>query len=76
MLERFHFLPFLAGLAIAWLIFFVVKPEATDRVVKWPRPENCDKLTYRDRNGICYKFEAQIVDCAKVVDKLENYAFE
>jgi hypothetical protein len=77
MLERFEIIPFLAGITVAYFIVFWVKPEtAGDRVVKWPRPENCGKVTYRDRNGICYKFESQIVDCGKVADKLENYALE
>ena len=77
MLERFHILPFLAGLLIAAIIFLGIKPEtAGDRVVKWPRPENAGKVTYRDRNGVCYTFESQITDCAKVAEKLQNYAFE
>jgi hypothetical protein len=69
-------MPFLLGLVTASIVFLYLKPEASERVVKWPRPENAGKVTYRDRNGICYTFEAQITDCAKVKDSIKNYAIE
>jgi len=77
MFNHFRVLPFLAGLVLGIIVFFYLKPETSaDRVVKWPRPENCGKHTYRDRNGICYIFEAQITDCDKVKDSLQAYALE
>jgi hypothetical protein len=69
-------IPFVAGLVIGGIIFFGFKPDTKDRVVKWPNPENAGKVVYRDRNGLCYKFESQIVDCAKVQEKLQAYSFE
>ena len=69
-------IPFIAGLVIGGIIFFGFKPDTKDRVVKWPNPENAGKVVYRDRNGLCYKFESQIVDCAKVQEKLQAYSFE
>jgi hypothetical protein len=77
MLERFEFFPFIGGLLVGIGIFFFAKPETNgDRVVKWPHPSNCDKTVYRDRNGLCYKFEAQIADCGAVKESLQSYAFE
>ena len=60
------------------IVFLKLKPESggMDRVVKWPRPENAGKVTYRDRNGLCYTFEAQIADCATVKEHLKTYSFE
>jgi hypothetical protein len=69
-------LPFLAGLAVGIVVFFYLKPDNKERVVKWPRPENCGKITYRDRNGLCYVFESQIADCDKVKESLQTYALE
>jgi hypothetical protein len=69
-------LPFLAGLAVGIVVFFYLKPENKERVIKWPRPENCGKITYRDRNGLCYIFESQIADCDKVKGSLQAYALE
>jgi len=68
--------PFLAGLAAGFVVFFYLKPESKDRVVKWPRPENCGKYTYRDRNGLCYVFESQIADCSKVKDSIQAFTLE
>jgi hypothetical protein len=76
MLNHFKIIPFLIGLVFAAVIFLGIKPEASERVVKWPRPENAGKVTYRDRNGVCYTFEAQITDCDKVKDSIKNYAIE
>ena len=68
--------PFLAGLAAGIVVFFYLRPESKERVVKWPRPENCGKITYRDRNGLCYMFESQITDCDKVKESLQAYTLE
>ena len=76
MANHFMLLPFLAGLLTGCIVFFYLKPETKERVVKWPRPENCGKHTYRDRNGLCYTFESQIVDCDKVKDSVQAYALE
>ena len=76
MWHHFKFLPFIAGLIVAAIVFFGFKPETKERVIKWPHPSNAGKMTYRDRNGLCYTFEAQIADCAKVKDSLVTYAFE
>jgi hypothetical protein len=76
MWNHFKVLPFIAGLVIAAVIFLGFKPESKERVVKWPHPSNAGKVTYRDRNGLCYTFEAQIADCAKVKDALQAYALE
>jgi hypothetical protein len=76
MWHHFKFLPFIAGFIVAAIVFFGFKPETKERVIKWPHPSNAGKMTYRDRNGLCYTFEAQIADCAKVKDSLVTYAFE
>jgi hypothetical protein len=76
MLKHFKLIPFISGLVIGAIIFFGFKPDTKDRVVKWPNPENAGKVVYRDRNGLCYKFESQIVDCTKVKEKLQAYSFE
>jgi hypothetical protein len=78
MFHHFKLLPFLGGLVAGYVIFFILKPDTAnaDKVVKWPHPDNVDKTVYRDRNGLCYKFEAQIADCGKVKDILQPFAHE
>ncbi len=76
MLHHLKLFPFVAGLVTAAIIFLYLKTDNKERVTKWPRPENAGKVVYRDRNGLCYTFEAQITDCAKAGDKLQTYSFE
>jgi hypothetical protein len=76
MWKHLKLLPFMLGLVLAGIAFIWLKPESSDKVVKWPHPNNAGKVVYRDRNGLCYTFEAQITDCVKVKEKLKNYAFE
>jgi hypothetical protein len=76
MWHHFKIIPFIVGIVVASIIFLGLKPDASERVVKWPRPENSGKVTYRDRNGLCYTYEAQITDCAKVKEVLKNYSLE
>jgi hypothetical protein len=76
MWNHFELLPFVIGIVFGSIVFFWIKPEAQEKVIKWPHPSNAGKIVYRDRNGLCYGFEAQIVDCGKVKESLETYAFE
>ncbi len=76
MFKHFQLLPFLAGLVVGCLYFFTKKPDASDRVVKWPHPDNTGKAIYRDRNGLCYSYEAQLTDCAKVSESLVPFNHE
>jgi hypothetical protein len=76
MLKAVRFLPLIAGIVAGIIIVFGLKPDTRERVVKWPHPNNTGKVVYRDRNGLCYTFEAQLADCEKVKDKLVPYSFE
>lgn len=76
MWQHFKVLPFIFGIVVSAIIFLGFKPDASERVIKWPRPENSGKITYRDRNGLCYIYEAQITDCSKVQNVLKNYSLE
>jgi hypothetical protein len=76
MIHAFQLLPFFAGIVAGLLIVFGLKPDTRERVVKWPHPNNTGKVVYRDRNGLCYTFEAQLADCATVKETLVTYAFE
>jgi hypothetical protein len=76
MFHHFKLMPFIAGLVLSSIVFLYLKTDNKERVTKWPRPENAGKVVYRDRNGLCYTFEAQITDCAKAGDKLQTYSFE
>jgi hypothetical protein len=58
-------------------IFFVyiLKP-APMVITRYPNIENVDKVTYRDRNGTCFKYEIKTMDCDKVEDRIKPYPLQ
>jgi len=52
----------IAGIIIG---FILLRMFAIDRPIfyKWPSPENAGKVTYKDKNGVCYTYNADSVDC-------------
>ncbi len=45
--------------------FILLRMYAIDRPIfyKWPSPENAGKVTYKDKNGVCYSYNSESVDC-------------
>ena len=45
--------------------FILLRMFAIDRPIfyKWPSPENAGKVTYKDKNGVCYSYKSDVVDC-------------
>ena len=76
MLHHFQILPFLLAFGVGMAVFYFIKPEQQERVVKWPHPQNVGKITYRDRNGLCYTFKEKLVDCGSVKEGLKEYNYE
>ena len=74
--NHFQIMPFIIGLAIGLVTITWRKPDDSMRIPKWPHPTTVGKFTYRDRNGLCYSFSSEEVDCAKVKEKLKDYPYE
>ena len=72
MIKHVKLIPFLAGLVIGVIAIMFIKPESTI-VFKYPTPENCGKVIYKDKNGVCYKYSSNDVDCDKNETKLKDY---
>jgi len=53
--------------------FIILRMYAMDRPIffKWPSPDNVGKVTYKDKNGTCYQYEGNIVDCAANKSKIK-----
>lgn len=64
--------PFICGVAIGIIAVLYVKPEETI-VHKYPTPETAKDLVYKDKNGMCYKYSANKVDCDKNEAKLKDF---
>jgi len=72
MIKHVKLIPFLAGLVIGVIAIMFIKPESTI-VFKYPTPENCGKVVYKDKNGVCYKYSSNDVDCDKNETKLKDF---
>jgi hypothetical protein len=72
MLKHFSLIPFLFGLVFGIVGIYFMKPQETI-IYKYPTPDNVGKLTYKDKNGVCYKYTGKEVDCDKNETKLKNY---
>jgi hypothetical protein len=72
MIKHIRIIPLALGIVIGIIIIFFVK---TDKNVvrKYPTPDNCGKLVYKDKNGVCYKYNAKQVDCDKNETRLKDF---
>ena len=62
--NHLQLMPFLLGLFFGMFFVYILKPPATV-IYKYPTIENAGKVTYQDRNGACFKYHADTVDCGK-----------
>jgi hypothetical protein len=72
MFKHFRILPFLFGVVIGIVGIYFAKPQETV-IMKYPTPENSGKITYRDKNGVCYTYDAKQVECDKNEHRLKTY---
>ena len=75
MLSHFEILPFLIGFAvgIVGILCWKDKPRV---IVKYPHPSNVKDLTYKDPNGVCYKYTSTEVNCDKNEATLKPYPLQ
>jgi hypothetical protein len=73
--EKLAFFPFLLGLSIGLFIVYILKPTAVV-VMKYPNVDNAGKIVYRDRNGTCFQYEINEVDCDKEEDRITPYPLQ
>lgn len=62
--NHLQLMPFLIGLFFGMFLVYILKPTATV-IYKYPTIDNAGKVTYQDRNGACFKYHADTVDCGK-----------
>jgi hypothetical protein len=62
LLDNIQFFPMLISFAIGVFIVYILKPSPLI-ILKYPNLENAGKLIYRDRNGTCFVYETNEVDC-------------
>jgi hypothetical protein len=59
---KFNIPVFLIALSIGILYIYISKP-AIKVIMKYPTPDNCGKIKYRDKANNCFEFAYEKVNC-------------
>ncbi len=72
MLRHIKWQYLLFGFVIGLIGIYFIKP--SEKIIyKYPTPENAGTVIYKDKNGVCYKYNVKEVDCDKNVARLKDY---
>ena len=72
MLNHIRLLPFVFGIVVGIIAVVVAKPQK-NIVYKYPNPATANTTVYKDKNGICYRYQAKEVNCDANEDKLKEF---
>ena len=59
---KFNIIAFIIGFVIGMCYIYYKAPELVDKIV-YPTPYNAGKIIYKNKNGDCYQYIAEIVEC-------------
>jgi hypothetical protein len=72
MLGHFVWWTFLLGIVVGVISVYYVTP-AMSTVIKYPTPQEVDKLIYKDKNGVCYQYTTKEVNCDANEARLRSF---
>lgn len=72
MLKHIRIIPLVIGIVIGIIGILFIKP-SKNVIHKYPTPETAGKLVYKDKNGVCYKYNAKQVECDKNESRLKDF---
>jgi hypothetical protein len=72
MLKHIRLVPLICGLVVGIIAILCIKSEKKI-VYKYPTPESSGKDTYKDKNGVCYKYSSKEVNCDKNESRLKDF---
>ncbi len=75
MWNHFRIVPFIIGVVLGLFVVFAYKTPMTT-VYEYPHPQNVKHRVYRDKNGVCYKYEATEVSCDENEATLKPYPLQ
>lgn len=52
------------GFAVGLFLAYFIRPE-TQRIIKFPTPENAGNIVYKDSAGVCYVYRSKNVECPR-----------
>jgi hypothetical protein len=71
MLHLINFPVFLISMAIG-LAFVYLSAPAHNAVYVYPTPDNTDKVQYKDKADVCFRFDPIITQCPDNVSLIKN----
>lgn len=72
MLKHIQIIPLLIGIVVGIIGIVFIKPEMKV-IYKYPNPMNADKMIYKDKNGVCYKYSVKEENCDQNESKLKDF---
>ena len=63
------------GLTFGIFFVYILKPAAVV-ITKYPNMENTNDVVYRDRNGTCFQYKTNVVDCDASEDRIRPYPLQ
>ena len=72
MLHHIRIYPLLLGLLLGIVGILFIKPEQIIQY-KYPIPEQAKEIVYKDRNGLCYQYIPEEVNCDKHESSLKPF---
>ena len=73
--NKLQLLPLMVSFFIGFFIVYILKPSPVI-IYKNPNLDNAGKVTYVDRNDVCFQYIVQKVDCDKNEDKISFYPLQ
>ena len=71
MIQHFVWWAFLLGIVAGIVGIYYVRPSMSS-ILRYPVPQDIDKLVYKDKSGLCYKYSAKEVNCDANENKLKT----
>tara|TARA_B110000014_G_C19890037_1_gene460516 strand:- start:462 stop:692 length:231 start_codon:yes stop_codon:yes gene_type:complete len=71
MLRFINPVAFIVGLSVGLLFVYLSAP-AHNVIMVYPTPENVDKLQYRDKAGVCFRFSPVETNCPNDASKIKH----
>jgi len=74
-IKHFRLIPFIGGIILALFFFSTFKMEIRS-IFQYPHPDNIHERVYKDKNGICYAYTAETVNCNDNQSVLKDYPLQ
>ena len=69
---RFNIMAFIAGFLIGLLYIYTKSPELSEKVT-YPTPYNAGAIIYKNKNGDCYQYIAEQVECPEDTSLIKQH---